>query len=146
MYIWSPCLTFCVCLYIDKTLLPPFDKCFIIFQMWQQIIKYWVLESSIALLKNMLLAQNGFTLFTPVSPFLYPLKTLENHWFSDVFRGYGNGTLVWKRLVVSDCVYCVKVTVNKWVKTCALKLIIDICNKQFSHMLITENLFLNISK
>ena len=27
-------------------------------------------------------------------PFLYPLKTPENFWFSDVFRGYRNGTLV----------------------------------------------------
>ena len=26
-------------------------------------------------------------------PFLYPLKTSENLWFSDVFRGYRKGTL-----------------------------------------------------
>ena len=26
-------------------------------------------------------------------PFLYPLKTLGNVWFSDVFRGYRNGKL-----------------------------------------------------
>ena len=27
-------------------------------------------------------------------PLLYPLKTSENHWFSDVFRGYRSGTFV----------------------------------------------------
>ena len=26
-------------------------------------------------------------------PFLYSLKMSENYWFSDVFRGYRNGTL-----------------------------------------------------
>ena len=26
-------------------------------------------------------------LFTPSAPFLYPLKTSENPWFSDVFKG-----------------------------------------------------------
>ena len=26
-------------------------------------------------------------------PFLYPLKTTENPWFSGIFRGYTNGTL-----------------------------------------------------
>ena len=26
-------------------------------------------------------------------PFLYPVKTSENPWFSDVFMGYKNGTL-----------------------------------------------------
>ena len=28
------------------------------------------------------------------SPFLYPLKTSENLWFSDVFKGYKNGDVV----------------------------------------------------
>ena len=32
-------------------------------------------------------------------PFLCPLKTSENLWFSDVFRGYRNGTLAWKGLI-----------------------------------------------
>ena len=31
-------------------------------------------------------------------PFLYPLKTSENLWFSDVFRGYTNETLARKAL------------------------------------------------
>ena len=26
-------------------------------------------------------------LFIPIAPFLYPLKTSENPWFSDVFKG-----------------------------------------------------------
>ena len=30
--------------------------------------------------------------FYPNVPFLYPLRTSENHWFSDVFSGYRNGT------------------------------------------------------
>ena len=39
------------------------------------------------------------TLFHVCVPFLYPLKTSENLWFSDVFRGYKNVTLlVWKEL------------------------------------------------
>ena len=32
-----------------------------------------------------------FNPFEPNTPFLYPLKTLENQRFSDVFRGYRNG-------------------------------------------------------
>ena len=39
-------------------------------------------------------------------PFLYPLKTLENLWFSDVFRGYRNGTLAWKVLTHFSPVLC----------------------------------------
>ena len=31
--------------------------------------------------------------FWPTVPFLYPLKMLENLWFSDIFTGYRNGTL-----------------------------------------------------
>ena len=31
-------------------------------------------------------------------PFIYPLETSENFWFSDVFRGYRNGTLAWNGL------------------------------------------------
>ena len=33
------------------------------------------------------------TNFSPNVPFLYSLKTPENHSFSDIFRGYRNGTL-----------------------------------------------------
>ena len=33
-------------------------------------------------------------LFLTNVPLLYPLKTLENFWFSDAFRGYKSGTLV----------------------------------------------------
>ena len=32
-------------------------------------------------------------LFQPNVPFLNPLKTSENLWFSDIFRGYRNETL-----------------------------------------------------
>ena len=31
-------------------------------------------------------------------PYLYPLKTSGNLWFSDVFRGYRKGTLAWNGL------------------------------------------------
>ena len=31
--------------------------------------------------------------FYPYVPFLYPLKTPENQWFSDIFKGYENGAL-----------------------------------------------------
>ena len=34
--------------------------------------------------------------------FLYPLKTSENLWFSDVFRGYRKGTLTWNGLIKQD--------------------------------------------
>ena len=37
-------------------------------------------------------------LFHANVPFLYPLKTSENQGFSEVFRGYGNGTLAWNGL------------------------------------------------
>ena len=37
--------------------------------------------------------------FSTNIPFLYPLKTAENQRFSDVFRGYRNGTLVWNWLI-----------------------------------------------
>ena len=33
------------------------------------------------------------------APFLYPLKTSENIWFSDVFREYRNETLAWNGLI-----------------------------------------------
>ena len=36
--------------------------------------------------------------------FLHPLKTSENLWFSNIFRGYRNGTLLWNGLKnVHDC-------------------------------------------
>ena len=34
-----------------------------------------------------------FNPFKPDVPFQYSLKTSENLWFSDVFRGYRNGIL-----------------------------------------------------
>ena len=37
--------------------------------------------------------------FQPNISFLYPLKTSENLWFSDVFRGYRNGILARKGLI-----------------------------------------------
>ena len=37
---------------------------------------------------------NRLNPFSTNVPLLYPLKTSENLWFSDVFRGYGSGTLV----------------------------------------------------
>ena len=48
-------------------------------------------------LRKKVLSQSSFHLINPFYanvPFLYPLKTSENLWFSDVFRGYRNGTLV----------------------------------------------------
>ena len=41
-------------------------------------------------------AGNFFLDINPIlanDSFIYPLKTLENLWFSDVFRGYRNKTL-----------------------------------------------------
>ena len=43
-----------------------------------------------------------FKKFNPFStnvPLLYPLKTLEDLWFSDAFKGYRSGTLVQKGLI-----------------------------------------------
>ena len=36
-------------------------------------------------------------------PILYPLKILENRWFSGVFRGYKMGVLASYDLKVKDC-------------------------------------------
>ena len=38
--------------------------------------------------------------FLPNIPILYSLKTSENLWFSDVFRGYKMGTLGTNRLII----------------------------------------------
>ena len=38
--------------------------------------------------------------FQANAPFLYPLKTLENLQFSDVFRGNRKGTLTWNGLMI----------------------------------------------
>ena len=43
--------------------------------------------------------QNTFNPFQANVPFLYPLKTSENLWFSEVFRGYRKGTLAWNGLI-----------------------------------------------
>ena len=46
-------------------------------------------------------SSNNFFTFNPLHapvPFLYPLKISENQRFSDVSRGYRNGTLVWNGL------------------------------------------------
>ena len=45
-----------------------------------------------------------FTHFT----FLYPLKTSENHRFSDVFRGYRNVTLDCNELIAGDIIILTK--------------------------------------
>ena len=39
-----------------------------------------------------------FDLFQANVLFLWPLKTLENFWFSNIFRDYGNETSVWNGL------------------------------------------------
>ena len=44
--------------------------------------------------------------FHAIFLFLYPLKTSENQTFSEVFRGYGNETLVWNKLVSWICTTC----------------------------------------
>ena len=41
---------------------------------------------------------NYFNPFHTNSPFLYPVKTSESLWISDIFRGYKNGTLEWNGL------------------------------------------------
>ena len=43
----------------------------------------------------------GINPFYANVPFLYSLKTSENQRFSDVFRGYGNGSLVSKSLMTT---------------------------------------------
>ena len=47
-----------------------------------------------------ILDQFFFNPFHANGPFLYPLKTLENLWFYDVFRGYRNDEiLTWNELI-----------------------------------------------
>ena len=42
-----------------------------------------------------------FNPFQANVPCLYTLKTSQNLWFSDVFRGYGNGALAWNGLSIA---------------------------------------------
>ena len=49
--------------------------------------------------------------------FLYPLKTSENHRFSDIFRGHRNGTLTWNGLIL----YAVSWAVSFWGKNCCIQ-------------------------
>ena len=46
--------------------------------------------------------------------FIYPLKMPENLWFSDVFRGYRNGTLAQKK--VNDAMMTRSRLRNKYLK------------------------------
>ena len=39
-----------------------------------------------------------FKQFQTNVPFIYPLKTSESLWFSDIFWGYRKGTLAWNGL------------------------------------------------
>ena len=41
-----------------------------------------------------------FNPFRANIPFLYPLKNSEHLWFSDIFRGYKNGTLAQNKLIL----------------------------------------------
>ena len=59
-------------------------------------------------------------------PILYPLKTPENLWLSDVFRGYkmgtlaGNGLCTWKTCKTSHaCIYLLKVNLTAMCKICS---------------------------
>ena len=45
------------------------------------------------MLRNTVDFKNSPNLFQAIAPLLEPLKTSENQRFSDVFSGYGNGTL-----------------------------------------------------
>ena len=39
---------------------------------------------------------SAFNSLNATAPFLYPLKTSQNLWFSDIFRGYGKRPVAWK--------------------------------------------------
>ena len=52
-------------------------------------------------LKELRVLEHFLNLFNPFQvnrSFRYPLKILENLWFSEVFREYKKGTLAWNRL------------------------------------------------
>ena len=52
------------------------------------------LASNAMLKKNFSIITFGFNQFVFNVIFLYPLKTLENQWFYDPFRGYRDVTLM----------------------------------------------------
>ena len=70
-----------------------------------------------------------FNPFSTNVPLLYPLKTSENLWFSDVFKGYRSGTLVENGLINFSPVaypagiYLLKVNTRNTRKRC------EICSK-----------------
>ena len=50
------------------------------------------------------LRHEGINAFLAIAPILYPLKTPENLWFSDVFRWYKMGTLA-KNGLINSCIH-----------------------------------------
>ena len=50
--------------------------------------------------------------FLPTCLFLYPLKTSENLWFSDVFRGYRKRPVTWNEFKCSWKIHCKILSVN----------------------------------
>ena len=73
--------------------------------------------------------------------FRHPLKTSENQWFSDVFRGYRNGTLyygaLFKRVIFTKYLSeaCSFVKYNFMCRCLSARLF-----EKFSHQLFTEEL------
>ena len=66
--------------------------------------KFHFLCQKIVSMRNILLSTLSFRQYTFINPFhatglfWYPLKTSENLWFSDVFRGYQKRSVVWNGL------------------------------------------------
>ena len=52
--------------------------------------------------------------FLPKFPILYPLETLENVRFSDVYRGYKKGTLGWNELKSLTCFFSIIPFCTPW--------------------------------
>ena len=66
-------------------------KCQLIFQYISQIKSEQNVQTKKIEIFQM--SPSKIKLFQPNVPFLNPLKTSENLWFSDIFRGYRNETL-----------------------------------------------------
>ena len=77
--------------------------------------------------------------FSTNVPLLYPLKTSENLWFSDVFRGYRSGTFVKNGLITtfsqvlligSFSLYSLADGHIKWENSALFRLVFPVWNRQ----------------
>ena len=58
-----------------------------------------------------------FNQFLPNAPFLYTLKMSENLWFSGIFWGYRNGTLVENGFKYVDLTTFITIIALEWHNT-----------------------------